>query len=158
MTATSSVGPFESRDAQLPPVECEAVLQRACFGHLAFLWEGHADVQPIRYVWLDGWVYFRADRRLRKVIGHSPWLVRSVTELQDAMHISSVIVRGGCYETERTGTMLGDANALLGIVALRDPAGVGSEHGPRLRRSSTVFRLHVDEMRGLTVSLPRRAR
>ena len=156
MTATSNVGPLETRDSPLPPAECEAVLRRACFGHLAFLWEGHADVRPIRYVFLDGWVYFRADLRLRKVIAGNPWLVLSVTEVPDATHVSSVIVRGGCYETERTGTMLGDAAALAGIIELRDPAGVGSEHGPRMRRSSTVFRLHVDELRGLTASVPRR--
>ena len=35
MTATSNVGPLENRDSPLPPAECEAVLRRACFGHLA---------------------------------------------------------------------------------------------------------------------------
>ena len=158
MTATSNVGPLESRDAPLTPAECEAVLRRACFGHLAFVWEGHADVRPIRYVCMDGWVYFRADLRLRKVIAHSPWLALSVTELRDATHVSSVIVRGGCYETERTGTMLGDAEALKGIIELRDPASAGSERRPRTRRSSMVFRLHADELRGLTASVPCHAR
>jgi nitroimidazol reductase NimA-like FMN-containing flavoprotein (pyridoxamine 5'-phosphate oxidase superfamily) len=134
--------------------DCEALIERQCFGHLAFARKGHADVLPIRYTFLEGWVYFRADRDLREVIARSPWLVLSVTESRDATHVSSVIARGSCFETDTTGTPAGDAAALRGIMELRDRPTVGRERAPRVRRSSTVYGLHVDEVRGITAFVP----
>ena len=154
---TDSAG-HRSAEETMSPKDCEALLRRSCFGHLAFGRDGRVDVLPIQYAFLEGWVYFRADLELRQAIAHNPWLVLSVTEFQDANCVSSVIVRGGCYETEQTGTAIGDAAALRGIMKLRDRATVGPERQPRLRRSSTVFRIHVDEMRGTAAFVPRLAR
>ena len=154
MTVSPNVGPSEFVDVPMKTADCEALLRRACFGHLAFASERHADVRPIRYVYREDWVYFRADPSLRKVIAASPWLVLSVTELQNPTHISSVIVRGGCYEAEATGSALGDAAALQGIMELRDSAPANLGRAPRVRRSSTVYRLHVDELRGVTAFVP----
>ena len=154
---TDSAG-HSSADEAMSPKDCEALLRRACFGHLSFGRDGRADVRPIQYAFLEGWVYFRADLGLREAIAHNPWLALSVTEFHDANRVSSVIVRGGCYQTEQTGTAIGDAAAQRGIMKLRDRATVGSERQPRIRRSSTVFRIHVDEMRGITAAIPRLAR
>lgn len=154
MRVNSNVGPLMSVDTQITRAECEVALRRVCFGHLAFVRAGHADVLPIRYAYLEGWVYFRADLNLRRIIAQSPWLALSVTELDSGNRVSSIIVRGGCYETEGTGTGAGDAAALRGIMELRDPTTTGRERKPRVRRSSIVFRLHVDELRGVSVSVP----
>jgi len=154
---TDSTG-HRSADESMSPKDCEALLRRACFGHVAFGRDGRVDVLPIQYAFLEGWVYFRADLGLREAIAHNPWLVLSVTEFQDTNWVSSVIVRGGCYQTEETGTAIGDAAARRGIMKLRDGATGGPERQPRIRRSSTVFRIHVDEMRGITAFVPRRAR
>ena len=139
-----------SADETMSPKDCEALLRRSCFGHLAFGRGGRVDILPIQYAFLEGWVYFRADLGLREAIVHNPWLVLSVTEVQDATSVSSVIVRGGCYQTEQTGTAIGDAAARRGIMKLRDRTTVGPERKSRIRRSSTVFRIHVDEMEGIT--------
>ncbi|HXT17467.1 MAG TPA: pyridoxamine 5'-phosphate oxidase family protein [Gemmatimonadaceae bacterium] len=154
MTAAPNVGPSQFLDTPMTTAECEALLRRACFGHLAFSTGRHADVRPIRYAYREDWVYFRADVGLRKIIAASPWLLLSATELQDPTRVSSVIVRGGCYEAESTGSTLGDAVALQGIMELRDRASVNPRRAPRVRRSSTVFRLHVDELRGVTAFVP----
>jgi nitroimidazol reductase NimA-like FMN-containing flavoprotein (pyridoxamine 5'-phosphate oxidase superfamily) len=154
MTAVSNVGPSEFLDTRMTATDCKAVLRRVCFGHLAFTQERHADVRPIRYTYRDDWVYFRADLSLRRVIARAPWLVLSVTEVEDETHVSSVIVRGGCYETKNTGSVVGDAAALQGIMELRDRAPVNRELAPRVRRSSIVFRLHVDELRGVRAFVP----
>jgi len=154
MTVVSNVGPSEVLDTPMTATDCEAVLRRVCFGHLAFIRDGHADVRPIRYAYREDWVYFRADLSLRHVIARSPWLVLSVTELEDATHVSSVIVRGGCYETKNTGSVIGDAAAFQGIIALRDRVPSDRERAPRVRRSSIVFRLHVDELRGVRAFVP----
>jgi len=105
-------------------------------------------------VYREDWIYFRADVGLRRIIAATPWLVLSVTELQDPTRVSSVIVRGGCHEAEGTGSMLGDAAVLQGIMELRDRASVRPQRVPPVRRSSTVFCLHVDELRGVTAFVP----
>jgi hypothetical protein len=125
-----------------------------CFGHLSFARQGRLDALPTRYAFVDGWVYFRADRKLREVIAGAPWLVLSVTEVADDTHFTSVVVHGGCYETQVTGSTAGDAAALRGIKELRDRSSVGRGKKGRVSRTSIVFRLHCDEMRGLTTFVP----
>lgn len=154
MTAVPNVGPSNFLDTRMTLTDCQSVLRRVCFGHLAFARERHADVRPIRYAYREDWVYFRADLGLRRVIARAPWLVLSVTELQGPTHVSSVIVRGGCYETRHTGSALGDAAAWQGIMELRDRVGVRRALAPRVRRSSVVFRLHVDDVRGVRAFVP----
>jgi hypothetical protein len=121
---------------------------------LAFVQNGHAGILPVRYAFVDDWVYFRADRRLRAVILGNPWLVFAVTELRDASHVTSVIVRGGCYVATDTGTPAGDAAALRGILELRDRPRADAERTPRVRRSAAVFRLHVDGLHGVVALVP----
>jgi len=158
MRVIANVGPSALADVQMPRPECETVLRSVCFGHLAFIRDGHADALPIRYAYVDGWVYFRADLNLRDIIARNPWLVLSVSEVQNGSRVVSIIARGGCYQTEATGTAAGDAAALRGIVELRDRATDGRERKPRVRRSSIVFRLHVDELRGVSAVVPCPAR
>jgi nitroimidazol reductase NimA-like FMN-containing flavoprotein (pyridoxamine 5'-phosphate oxidase superfamily) len=143
-----------STDVRMTTADCEAVLRRSCFGHLACMREGHADVLPVRYAYLEGWVYFRADRALRNVIAHNPWLVLAVTEFRNDRRVSSVTAQGGCYATAGTGTAVGDAAAMRGIMEVRDRATAAPARKPRIRQSSVVFRLHIDDLSGVTAFVP----
>lgn len=153
-SATTTVGPANSADAILTQAACEAILARTCFGHLSFIRARHAEVVPVRYAFVDGWVYFRADSRMRDVIRANPWLSLSVTECSAPSQVSSVIVRGGCYETHDTGSPDSDASALRGIRQLRDRTAVGPRQIGRVPRTSTVFRIHEDHVRGIRTLVP----
>jgi nitroimidazol reductase NimA-like FMN-containing flavoprotein (pyridoxamine 5'-phosphate oxidase superfamily) len=133
---------------------CEAALLRICFGHLAFVRDEQLEVLPIRYAYLDGWVYFRADRQLQAVIARRPWLALAVTESRSGNYIDSIIVRGGCYHADRTGSSAGNAAALRGVVVLRDRAPIASTSRPRVPRTSTVYRLHADTIEGTRTFVP----
>lgn len=154
MNATTNVGPSQSPDEILTHAECADLLRRVCFGHLTFAREGHLDVLPLRYAYVQPWVYFRADLRLREVIAAAPWLVLSVTEAVDNTHFNSVVVHGGCYVAEDTGSMAGDEAAFRGIMDLRDRQFATRSRDHHQARTSTVFRLHCDEMRGVTTLVP----
>lgn len=134
--------------------ECDATLGRVCFGHLSFLRGEHVDAMPTRFAYVDGWLYFRANGALTDTIRHSRWMVMSVTEQREATAFASVVVRGGCYPAQDTGTAQGDAAALLGIQALRDRPRVGREAEPRVPRTLRVFRMHADEIRGSITMVP----
>ena len=150
--ATSALG--QSPVRPLSGTECQAILQRACFGHLALTHDGNIEVLPIRYARVDDWVYFRATPELREVIEHHPWATLSVTEWNDVTHAQSVIARGACYATEGTGSVAGDATAMRGILALRDRAVIERPTDAHRERTTSVFRLHLSEVHGQTVFVP----
>lgn len=133
---------------------CRAVLERTCFGHLAFARNGHVDAVPIRFTFLEGWLYFRADAAMRTDIRHNRWAVMSVVDRLDATHFASVVARGACYATEDTGSPQGDAAALRGILRLRDRVPERNTGPRRDSRTSIVFRLHVDALCGSTTFVP----
>lgn len=135
--------------------ECQATLGRTCFGHLAFAGPEQADVLPVRFAFVEGWLYFRADMALRHAIATNPQVTLAVTELRDITHFDSVVVRGGCYETRMTGAMEGDAAAARGILQLRDPPPIARPlDKSRVPRTLTVLRLRADEMHGTTTFVP----
>ena len=140
--------------ATLSTDQCLEILGRVCFGHLAFARGRHIGVLPVRYALEDGWVYFRAETALRESIARSPWLCLSITELHDESLHTSVVVRGGCYATEDTGSAESDAASLRGIVALRDRARVGPRTTGRQYRSLGVFRMRVEELEGSVTLVP----
>jgi nitroimidazol reductase NimA-like FMN-containing flavoprotein (pyridoxamine 5'-phosphate oxidase superfamily) len=134
--------------------ECMETLARVCFGHLAFSRGRHIGVLPVRYALRNAWVYFRADSSLAECIARSPWLCLSVTELRDDTYHTSVVVRGACYPAEGTGSATSDADALGGIVALRDRATVGPRVTERMERTMGVFRLHAELVEGSLTFVP----
>lgn len=152
MPPTTVLAPTDG-NAMLTTSESMDVLNRVCFGHLAFSRGRHVGVLPVRYALQEGWLYFRADDALHQVISRSPWVCLSVTELQDPMRYASVVVRGGCHPTDDTGSTGADAEALRGVVALRDRVRVGPRARPR-QRKLTVFRLHIEEMQGSITLVP----
>jgi hypothetical protein len=130
------------------------VLARTCFGSLAYNNHGRIDATPIRFVFVEGWLYFAAAGGVRRAIANDPWAVISVSDVLDAMHVASVMVHGPCVDTEHTGSERSDAAALRGIVRLRDrePAAAGELR--RRSRSHSVLRLRVEQPRGATTRLP----
>jgi hypothetical protein len=73
----------------------------------------------------------------------------------DVLPIRYAFREGWLLRDRGTGSATGEAAALRGILELRDPTTVVAGRGSRNRRTSTVFRLHADEMRGLVVFVPR---
>jgi len=112
------------------------------------------DAVPIRFTFLDGWLYFGADAALRKEVGHNVWVAVAVAAPAQSDRWVSVVARGTCYATEHTGTAAVDAAAQRGIVRLREQAGAPRPGTRRAARTSVVFRMHVEEMRGRMIDAP----
>jgi nitroimidazol reductase NimA-like FMN-containing flavoprotein (pyridoxamine 5'-phosphate oxidase superfamily) len=138
----------------LSPDECRAVVERACFGHLAFAHHDEVEAVPIRFVSVEGWLYFRANSALRAAIAHNPWVAIAIAETLDATHMASVVARGGCYPTEQTGSTTDDARALRGIMRLRERVRDAVLRTGRSERTAIVFRMHVDSLHGRRMVVP----
>jgi nitroimidazol reductase NimA-like FMN-containing flavoprotein (pyridoxamine 5'-phosphate oxidase superfamily) len=143
LPTTAEVSPRPNLTAD----ECRAVLERVAFAHLAFTRNSHVEALPIRFAFVEGWLYFRANSVLRAAIAQNAWVVVTITDTLDPTCVASVIARGACYATDHTGSASGDAAALRGIMRLRDPAPVAPRTS-RAQRTSIVFRMHVDQLRG----------
>jgi nitroimidazol reductase NimA-like FMN-containing flavoprotein (pyridoxamine 5'-phosphate oxidase superfamily) len=139
---------------KLDAADCVATLERTCFGHLSFLSDEHVDVIPLRFAFHDDWLYFRANAALEGAIRRSPWMAITISELRGPTEYASVLVRGGCYVADETGSGTGDARALEGIKLLRDRPRVGREEDLPVERSLRVFRLRADAIIGSRTYVP----
>lgn len=130
---------------------CTALLDKHGFGHLVLARHAHVDAEPIRFVVVENWLYFSANRRLRRAIGHNAW-VAVVVAVETERGWASVVARGACYATERTGSPASDAEALRGVGELRDTGSRAAGRSPRTTSGSVVFRMFLEELRGQTMA------
>lgn len=85
--------------------EVHALLSRNHVGRMAYSTGTEIDIEPIHYVYNEGWLYGRTSRgaRLRK-IGETWWPVAfEVDEVEGLFDWRSVVVHGGFYTLSPTG-------------------------------------------------------
>jgi len=129
--------------------ECEEVLHRNTVGRLAFSIDGHVDVQPLHFVYEDGWIYGRTAFGAKiTALRHSHWVAFEVDETDAVFDWRSVVVRGGLYFLEPDGTRAEqeDRRLALGLLSRIVPA-TGTAADPVPVRT-IVFRIHAAEITG----------
>jgi nitroimidazol reductase NimA-like FMN-containing flavoprotein (pyridoxamine 5'-phosphate oxidase superfamily) len=82
--------------------EIEAILARNHVGRIGYERSGRVEVQPIHYVYSDGWIYGRTSvgskyEDLTKTAYRWWPVVFEVDEVEDLFNWRSVLVRGGFY-------------------------------------------------------------
>jgi nitroimidazol reductase NimA-like FMN-containing flavoprotein (pyridoxamine 5'-phosphate oxidase superfamily) len=129
--------------------ECEAILTRHNVGRLAFATGAHVDIEPINYVFSDGWVYCRTSRGTKvAIIEHHRWVAFEVDEVDSLFDWRSVVVRGGAYFVDSDSPAVDQASFAHGLALLRDLIpGTGTDHDPVPFRL-LVMRIHADEVTG----------
>jgi uncharacterized protein len=73
----------------------DAILARQHVGRLAFSLRDRVDIEPLHYVYADGWLYARTQlgTKLSTVV-HNPWVAMEVDEIRSLFDWDSVVVRG----------------------------------------------------------------
>jgi len=73
----------------------DALLARHIVARLAYTHRDRVDIEPIHYVYQDGWLYLRTQpgTKLSTLI-HNPWVALEVDEVQGLYDWESVVVRG----------------------------------------------------------------
>ena len=138
--------------------DCEALLARNMVGRIAFADRAHVDIVPISYVFMEGWLYARADAPMRTAIRRNRWVAVEVAEVRDVRRWQSVVVRGACYPVRGTGSPTGDASAARGVDLLRAkvpsivPAGIDTPP------AAIIYRIHADQVTGLQAAPTRSSR
>lgn len=101
MTTTGSA----PRIRELERDEIEAVLARNHVGRLAYTWKNHVDIEPLHYVYHDGWIYGRTSHGSKMdAVGYT-WspVAFEVDEIEGLFQWRSVVVRGGFYALPSEG-------------------------------------------------------
>ena len=148
-TVSSSAPTFRelSRD------ECEALLARNHVGRVAFSFHDRVDLEPVHYVYADGWLYGRTAPGAKvAILRHHPWVAFEVDEVEGLFDWRSVVVHGVVDMPEADGSPA-DREAyerILTYIRTVLPTALGASD-PAPERV-LPFRIHVDTISGRTAS------
>lgn len=135
--------------SELSREDAIALLTRHHVGRLAFTFHDRVDIEPISYVYSDGWVYARTSPGTKlTTVQHHPWVAFEVDEVEGRFDWESVVVRGTVYFLDPSG---GGPDREAYDLALRVLKGADADaftdEDPTPHRQ-TVFRFHADELTG----------
>ncbi len=131
--------------------ECDALLTRNHVGRVAFSYHDHVDIEPIHYVYDDGWIYGRtADGTKLRTLAHNRWLALEADEVSALFDWKSVVVKGALYLLEPGGARGDEYSHAVDVLRRVNPHVLG-ENDPAPERT-VVFRIHADQVTGREAS------
>lgn len=151
MRASIPHGPVQPAPVirDLAPDECVAVLARGHVGRLAFAFRGHVDIQPVHYVYDDGFVYGRTSQGAKLVLlSHNPWVAFEVDEMRALFDWESVVVRGSFHLLDPEGNAREHLTYEHALSLLRALVPRTLRDGDPTPWRDVVFRIAVDEITG----------
>ena len=134
---------------EMERAECDALLARHHVGRIAYSFHDRVDIEPINYVYDDGWLYGRtASGTKLATIVHHRWVAFEVDEVTGLFDWRSVVVHGALYLLTEEGP--GDGAKLYehAVQLLRSlsPQALTAADPVGFRR--ILFRIHASEVTG----------
>jgi nitroimidazol reductase NimA-like FMN-containing flavoprotein (pyridoxamine 5'-phosphate oxidase superfamily) len=144
---------------ELDQAEIAAVLRRNHVGRIGYTRRGKIDIQPVLYVFEEGWIYGRTSYGTKyeniAQTAYQWWpVVFQVDEVEDLFRWRSVLVHGGFYVLSRDASREEReswAHALEQVRTL-DPAALGDNDAVPFR--TVLFRIAVQEATGRESTQP----
>lgn len=141
------------RFRELEPAECERILREHKVGRLAFTLHDRVDIEPISYVYEDGWLYCRSAPGTKiEVLARHPWVAFEVDEVSGPLDWRSVVAKGTAYFVEPNGTSDQREVYRRAVNALRKIAPAAFTEADPTPQRGVIFRIHVNELRGRAAS------
>ncbi len=133
----------------LSRAECEALLARHHVGRIAYAGGARVDIEPINYVFADGWIYCRTSRGVKSaILPHHCWAAFEVDEVKGTFDWRSVVVHGAVYFLDSDSPPIDQHSFAHGVELLRELVpGTGTANDPAPFRL-LVLRMHLDEVTG----------
>ena len=148
-TVNSSAPTFR----ELARDECDALLARNHVGRVAFSFHDRVDLEPVHYVYADGWLYGRTAPGAKvAILRHHPWVAFEVDEVEGLFDWRSVVVHGVVDMPDGEGSPA-DREAyerILDRIRTVLPSALGASD-PAPERV-LPFRIHVDTISGRAAS------
>jgi len=144
------VSAAKPRIRELDREACEGILARNRVGRLAFSHNNRVDIEPLHYVYHDGWLYGRTSHGAKlQATGMEWWPVAfEVDEVEDVFQWRSVVVHGGFYVLDEYGPDWEAASWRKGLELLRQivPETLTPDDPAPHRR--VLFRIALQEVTG----------
>ena len=135
---------------RLEPDEIHALLARNDVGRIAYMRGTTIDVEPLHYVYADGWLYGRTSRGVKLDARSESWcpVAFEVDEIDGRYQWRSVVIRGGFYTLapEPTGWERDAWLEAVRVLQLHTPEAFTPDD-PTPHRD-VVFRIAVQEVSG----------
>ena len=132
----------------LSPAEAIDLLKRNHVGRLAFTFHDRVDIEPISYVFADGWLYARTSPGHKlATVQHHPWVAFEVDEVRSRFEWRSVVVHGTIYflDADRDADR---ADYEAAVQILRSAQADMLTSGDKTPQRRVVFRIYADEISG----------
>jgi uncharacterized protein len=129
---------------------CEAILARNHVGRLAYARGSRIDIEPVHYVYADGWIYGRTSpgRKMEMIGGHWRPVAFEVDEAEDLFRWRSVVVHGGFYPVPREWVSGENPVWSRAVELLRTLVPQTFCEDDPVPERSVVFRIAVQEITG----------
>jgi uncharacterized protein len=134
---------------ELSREECEALLRRQSVARLAYASHGRVSIEPIHYVYDDGWLVGRTSPGSKlDTLAHDPWVAVEVDEVHATFEWESVVVRGTFYRLHETGSAAERESWARALPLIRRivPEALGPDDPVPFR--DVLFHVHADEITG----------
>jgi nitroimidazol reductase NimA-like FMN-containing flavoprotein (pyridoxamine 5'-phosphate oxidase superfamily) len=129
--------------------EIEAMLKANSYGRLAFTFRERVDIEPIHYVYDNGWLVCRTGLGTKLTqLAHHPWVAFEIDEVHALFEWRSVVVKGTVYFPEPDGSATNDETWQSSVAALRRLVPTALMPDDPTPGRNVVFRIHIDEMHG----------
>jgi nitroimidazol reductase NimA-like FMN-containing flavoprotein (pyridoxamine 5'-phosphate oxidase superfamily) len=139
----------------LDRAECEALLASQQVGRLAFSFRDRVDIEPLHYVYEDGWIYGRTQVGTKtQILAHHPWVAFEVDEVLETFRWRSVVVRGRIEFPDPEGTVPEFERHERAVAAFRRLVPTAFTQGDPTPRRDLVFALHAGDMTGRAATPP----
>src|SRR5215212_6700726 len=141
----------------LEPAVCRQILERNHVGRVAFSFRDRVDIEPIHYVFVDGWIYGRSSPGAKlTTLQHNRWVAFEVDEVEGLFEWRSVVVHGAVYFLEPSSTSAAErkpddeaaATYDAAVEHLRRLIPAALRHEDPTPERSVVFRIHANEING----------
>jgi len=144
---TTPSGPPAFR--QLAHHEAEAILQRNHVGRMAFTLHDRVDIEPINYIFTDGWLYGRTSHGTKLgILAHHQWIAFEVDEVSGPFDWHSLVIKGR-FEVIPADLSKAHAPAFTKALELvRQLAPDAWKEHDRVAFRNVLFRIHIDEIIG----------
>ena len=132
---------------ELTAEECAALLSRNNVARIAFSYRDHVDIEPIHYVYAEGWLYGRTTYGTKlRTLAHNRWLAFEVDEISALFDWKSVVVKGALYLLEANGSQSEAYVKALEILRTLIPEAL--DEGDPTPDRTVIFRIHADQISG----------
>jgi nitroimidazol reductase NimA-like FMN-containing flavoprotein (pyridoxamine 5'-phosphate oxidase superfamily) len=133
----------------LAPDECAAVLARGWVGRIAFTHRDRVDIQPVHYVYDDGWLYGRTSAGSKlETLRRNPWVAFEVDEVHAPHDWTSVVVKGSFHRLEEDAAPRERLAREHALELLRAVSSHALRPGDPTPWRDVVFRIAIDEVTG----------